>query len=86
MVTECFAGIKGSTELMEDLDHMPIGYSTNLAARMQQAARSGSVVVSEATRRLVEGYFPLKRNPALGENRDRPREAEEQPSGNIKRV
>jgi hypothetical protein len=27
---------------------------------MQTVARSGSVVVSEATRKLVEGYFELK--------------------------
>jgi class 3 adenylate cyclase len=39
-------------------EYTPIGRTTNLAARMRP--RSGSVVVSEATRRLVEGYFQLK--------------------------
>lgn len=32
----------------------------NLAARMQTAAPVGSIVVSEATRKLCEGYFILK--------------------------
>jgi class 3 adenylate cyclase/tetratricopeptide (TPR) repeat protein len=43
-------------------EYAPIGHTTNLASRMQAAARSGSVVVSEATRKLVEGYFQLKSN------------------------
>jgi class 3 adenylate cyclase len=47
-------------------EYTPIGHTTNLAARMQQVARSSSVVVSEATRRLVEGYFLLK---AIGPTR-----------------
>jgi len=41
-------------------EYAPIGLTTNLASRMQAVARSGSVVVSEATRKLVEGYFQLK--------------------------
>jgi len=41
-------------------EYAPIGHTTNLAARMQAVARTGSVVVSEATRKLVEGYFQLK--------------------------
>src|SRR6516165_8408071 len=41
-------------------EYAPIGHTTNLASRMQAVARSGSVVVSEATRKLVEGYFQLK--------------------------
>jgi predicted ATPase/class 3 adenylate cyclase len=41
-------------------EYSPIGHTTNLAARMQAVARSGSIVVSEPTRRLVEGYFTLK--------------------------
>ena len=40
-------------------EYAPIGLTTNLASRMQAVARSGSVVVSEATRKLVEGYFQL---------------------------
>jgi class 3 adenylate cyclase len=48
------------------VEYTPIGHTTNLAARMQAVARSGSVVVSEPTRRLVEGYFVLK---AIGPTR-----------------
>ncbi len=46
----------------EDLhtDYIPVGYSTNLAARMEQKAAPGSIVVSEYTRKLTEGYFNLK--------------------------
>jgi class 3 adenylate cyclase/tetratricopeptide (TPR) repeat protein len=42
------------------VEYAPIGHTTNLASRMQAVARTGSVVVSEATRKLVEGYFQLK--------------------------
>src|SRR5215467_1138777 len=42
------------------IEYAPIGHTTNLASRMQAVARTGSVVVSEATRMLVEGYFQLK--------------------------
>jgi len=41
-------------------EYAPIGHTTNLASRMQAVARTGSVVVSEATRKLVEGYFQVK--------------------------
>jgi hypothetical protein len=41
-------------------EYAPIGLTTNLASRMQAVARTGSVAVSEATRKLVEGYFQLK--------------------------
>src|SRR5262245_37219147 len=41
-------------------EYVPIGHTTNLASRMQAVARTGSIVVSEATRKLVEGYFQLK--------------------------
>jgi hypothetical protein len=41
-------------------EYAPIGHTTNLASRMQAVARTGSVVMSEATRKLVEGYFQLK--------------------------
>ena len=44
-------------------DYVPVGHSTNLAARMEQMATPGSIVVSEYTRKLTEGYFDLK---ALG--------------------
>ncbi len=45
-------------------DYVPVGHSTNLAARMEQMANPGSIVISEYTRKLTEGYFDLK---ALGE-------------------
>ena len=44
-------------------DYVPVGHSTNLAARMEQMATPGSILVTEYTRKLVEGYFELK---ALG--------------------
>lgn len=49
----------------EDLhtDYDPIGQSIHLASRMEGIATPGSIVVSEATYRLVEGYFDFK---ALG--------------------
>src|SRR5271156_5008230 len=39
------------------VEYTPIGHTTNLASRMQTAAPVGSIAVSEATRRLCEGYF-----------------------------
>jgi class 3 adenylate cyclase len=39
------------------MDYTAVGDSTNLAARLQQHARPGSVVISEATHRLVSGFF-----------------------------
>jgi class 3 adenylate cyclase len=42
------------------VEYTPIGHTTNLASRMQTAAPVGSIAVSEATRRLCEGYFILK--------------------------
>ncbi len=44
-------------------DYVPVGHSTNLAARMEQIATPGSIVMSEYTRKSTEGYFNLK---ALG--------------------
>src|SRR5271167_4520441 len=41
-------------------EYMPIGHTTNLASRMQTAASVGSIAISEATRKLCEGYFILK--------------------------
>jgi class 3 adenylate cyclase len=46
------------------VEYTPIGHTTNLASRLQTVAPSGSIVVSDATRRLVEGYFELR---ALGQ-------------------
>src|SRR5262245_48750071 len=44
-------------------DYVPVGHSTNLAARMEQMATPGSILITEDTKKLVEGYFELK---ALG--------------------
>src|SRR3984893_6386712 len=44
-------------------EYTPVGHVTNLAARMQTAAPSGSIAASEATQRLCEGYFEFR---ALG--------------------
>jgi class 3 adenylate cyclase/predicted ATPase len=44
-------------------EYSPVGHAANLAARMQTVASAGSVVITEACRRLVEGYFSLR---ALG--------------------
>ena len=44
-------------------DYVPVGHSTNLAARMEQIATPGSIVISAYTQKLTEGYFELK---ALG--------------------
>jgi len=42
------------------VEYTPIGHTTNLASRMQTAAPVGSIAVTEATRKLCEGYFILK--------------------------
>src|SRR5260370_19142706 len=39
------------------MDCRAVGDTTNVAARLQQAAHPGQVVISEATHRLIEGYF-----------------------------
>src|SRR6266851_1874776 len=41
-------------------EYTPIGHSTSLASRLQTLANLGSVAISEAVRKLVEGYFLLK--------------------------
>jgi len=46
------------------MDYTAVGDTTNIAARLQQTADRGRVLVSEATHRLVEGYFHTR---ALGE-------------------
>ncbi len=40
-------------------DYVPVGHSINLAARMEQIATPGSILITEYTRRLTEGYFDL---------------------------
>src|SRR5580700_429276 len=42
------------------VEYTPIGHTTNLASRLQSLARTGTVAVSEQTRKMVEGYFQLK--------------------------
>jgi AAA ATPase domain/Adenylate and Guanylate cyclase catalytic domain len=42
-------------------EYTPIGHSTSLASRLQTLANPGSVAITEAVRKLVEGYFSLKR-------------------------
>src|SRR5213594_871061 len=39
------------------MDYTAVGDTTNLAARMQTAARPGSVLVTEATHSALQGYF-----------------------------
>src|SRR6266853_74673 len=39
------------------MDYTAVGDTTNLAARMQQIARPGSVLVSEGTHRVINGFF-----------------------------
>jgi class 3 adenylate cyclase/predicted ATPase len=41
-------------------DYTPIGHSTSLAARMESLAAPGTILVSEHTHRLSEGYFEFK--------------------------
>jgi class 3 adenylate cyclase len=45
------------------VEYTPVGHVTNLAARLQGVAPAGGIVISDDTRRLVEGYFELS---ALG--------------------
>jgi predicted ATPase len=46
----------------EDLhtDYVPVGRSTNIAARMEQLAAPGTILVSEQTHKLTVGYFEFK--------------------------
>jgi class 3 adenylate cyclase len=42
------------------VEYTPIGHSTNLAARMQARAPTGSIAATDGTRKLGEGYFSFK--------------------------
>src|SRR5215470_2598264 len=41
-------------------EYSPVGHAANLAARLQTVSPAGGVVVSDDTRKLVEGYFDLR--------------------------
>jgi class 3 adenylate cyclase len=41
-------------------DYVPVEHSTNLAARMEQLATPGSILVTDYTHKLTEGYFAFK--------------------------
>jgi class 3 adenylate cyclase/predicted ATPase len=41
-------------------DYTPVGHSTSLASRMESLATPGSIVVSEHTYKLTEGYFEFR--------------------------
>jgi class 3 adenylate cyclase len=42
------------------MDYTAVGDTTNLAARVQQLAQPGTVVISDATSRLVQGFFDTR--------------------------
>jgi class 3 adenylate cyclase/tetratricopeptide (TPR) repeat protein len=42
------------------MDYTAVGDTTNLAARLQQLAEPGTVVISEATHKLVMGFFDTR--------------------------
>ncbi len=41
-------------------EYLTVGHSMSLASRLQTLANPGSIAISEAVRKLVEGYFLLK--------------------------
>jgi class 3 adenylate cyclase len=41
-------------------EYTRVGHTANLASRMQAISTTGSIAITEHTRRLVEGYFELK--------------------------
>src|SRR5262249_44943486 len=41
-------------------EYTPIGHTVNLASRLQELAGAGSTIISDSTRKLVEGYFALR--------------------------
>ncbi len=58
------------------MDYTAVGDTTNVAARMQQAATPGQVVLAEPTRRLIADHFELRSlGPLTLKNRREPVEA-----------
>jgi class 3 adenylate cyclase len=47
------------------MDYSAIGDTTNLAARLQQVAASGTILMSEATSRLAQGYIRVEALPPV---------------------
>jgi class 3 adenylate cyclase/tetratricopeptide (TPR) repeat protein len=47
------------------MDYSAIGDTTNLAARLQQVAEPGTILVSDPTSRLVQGYVRLEALPPV---------------------
>ena len=47
------------------MDYTAVGDTTNVAARLQQTADPGRIVIAEATHRLIEGYFHTRPLGAL---------------------
>src|SRR5260221_13154749 len=41
-------------------DYVPVGHSTNLAARMEQMATPRLILITTYTHKLTEGYFACK--------------------------
>ena len=56
------------------MDYTAIGDTTNLAARLQSLAEPGTILISDATQRLVRGFFDLRATrSARGEGQARAR-------------
>ncbi len=54
-------------------EYTPIGHTVNLASRLQSLASGGATVISDSTRKFVEGYFALRRlGPAHVKGIDEP--------------
>jgi class 3 adenylate cyclase/tetratricopeptide (TPR) repeat protein len=52
--------VVGTTGTKAGQEHDIVGETPNIAARLQSAAPPGSVIISDRTRQLVEGFFSLE--------------------------